>query len=276
VVQCHNPAEPLSNQGFSLAPLNPIAVDNFAPDAVMTLLPEVPQSSGSELPRHVAIIMDGNRRWAKAKRLPAIEGHRRGIVALRHITRAASDLGIPLLTVYGFSTENWKRDKTEISLLLDLCVFFAQSEFAELNRNNVRVKVIGQYQALPRASRDALEGLMEKTARNDGLQLNLAVNYSARAELRIAIESVARDVSAGRLDPDKIDEAVVASYLSTADMPDPDLLIRPGGESRLSNFLLYQLADAEMYLTDTLWPDFDSEQFSRALAAYAARSRGEG
>jgi undecaprenyl diphosphate synthase len=223
------------------------------------------------LPQHVAIIMDGNRRWAKAHRLPAIEGHRRGIVALRHVTRAASDLGIPHLTVYGFSTENWKRDKTEISLLLDLCVYFAQSEFAELDRNNVCVKVIGQYQALPRASRDALDRLMAKTADNDGLQLHLAVNYSARAELRLAVERLARDVSAGLLDPAEIDEPVVASYLSTSDMPDPDLLIRPGGESRLSNFLLYQLADAEMYLTETLWPDFDREHFARALAAYAAR-----
>jgi undecaprenyl diphosphate synthase len=234
-----------------------------------------PASQERDLPHHVAIIMDGNRRWAKAKRLPAIEGHRRGIVALRHVTRAASDLGIPLLTVYGFSTENWKRDKTEISLLLDLCVFFAQSEFAELNRNNVRVRVIGQYRALPGASRDALDGLMEKTAGNTGLQLNLAVNYSARAELRIAIENVARDVSAGKLDPDEIDERVVGSYLSTASMPDPDLLIRPGGESRLSNFLLYQLADAEMYLTDTLWPDFDAGQFARALEAFRLRPRGE-
>jgi len=223
------------------------------------------------LPQHVAIIMDGNRRWAKARRLPAIEGHRRGIVALRHVTRAASDLGIPLLTVYGFSTENWKRDKTEISLLLDLCVYFAQSELAELDRNDVRVKVIGQYQALPRASREALDRLMVKTANNGGLQLNLAVNYSARAELRMAVERLARDVAQGRLDPESIDEPVVASYLSTADMPDPDLLIRPGGESRLSNFLLYQLADAEMYVTDTLWPDFDREHFARALAAFAER-----
>jgi len=226
------------------------------------------------LPRHVAIIMDGNRRWAKARRLPAIEGHRRGIVALRHVTRAASDLRIPMLTVYGFSTENWKRDSTEISLLLDLCVFFAQSEVAELDRNNVRVRVIGQYRALPPASRDALDRLMDKTADNDGLQLNLAVNYSARAELRIAIENVARDVSEGRLDPAAIDETVVASYLSTASMPDPDLLIRPGGESRLSNFLLYQLAEAELYLTETLWPDFDRDHFVRALEAYQARAQG--
>ncbi len=223
------------------------------------------------LPRHVAIIMDGNRRWAKARRLPAIEGHRRGIVALRHVTRAASDLGIPMLTVYGFSTENWKRDKTEISLLLDLCVYFAQSELAELDRNDVRVKVIGQYQALPRASREALDRLMANTADNGGLQLNLAVNYSARAELRLAVERLARDVSAGRLDPEAIDEPTVASYLSTSEMPDPDLLIRPGGESRLSNFLLYQLADAEMYLTETLWPDFGRDQFALALAAYAER-----
>jgi undecaprenyl diphosphate synthase len=223
------------------------------------------------VPQHVAIIMDGNRRWAKARRLPAIEGHRRGIVALRHVTRAASDLGIPLLTVYGFSTENWKRDKTEISLLLDLCVYFAQSELAELDRNDVRVKVIGQYQALPRASREALDRLVAKTANNGGLQLNLAVNYSARAELRMAVERLARDVAEGRLDPESIDEPVVASYLSTAEMPDPDLLIRPGGESRLSNFLLYQLADAEMYVTDTLWPDFDREHFARALAAFAER-----
>src|SRR3984957_14991693 len=128
------------------------------------------------LPRHVAIIMDGNRRWAKARRLPAIEGHRRGIVALRRVTRAASDLGIPMLTVYGFSTENWKRDSTEISLLLDLCVYFAQTELAELRRNNVRVKVIGHYEQLPAPSRDALDGLMAKTQDCTRLRLNLAVN----------------------------------------------------------------------------------------------------
>lgn len=225
------------------------------------------------VPQHVAIIMDGNRRWAKARRLPGIEGHRRGIVALRHVTRAASDLGIPMLTVYGFSTENWKRDTTEISLLLDLCVYFAQSELAELHRNNVRVRIIGQYRALPRASSDALDDLVAKTAPNTGLELNLAVNYSARSELRLAIEAVARDVSAGTLDPQAIDEGVVASYLSTAAMPDPDLLIRPGGESRLSNFLLYQLADAEIYVTDTFWPDFDREHFARAIAAYRERAR---
>ncbi len=223
------------------------------------------------MPRHVAIIMDGNRRWARAHRLPVAEGHRRGMVALRHITRAASDLGIETLTVYGFSTENWKRDSTEISLLLDLAVYFAQNEFAELHRNNVRVRVIGDYRALPRPSRDALDGLMAKTADNDGLLLNLAVNYSARAELRSAVTRVASDVAAGTLEPEAIDELLVASYLSTAGLPDPDLLIRPGGESRLSNFLLFQLAEAELYLSDTLWPDFQPEHFAQALAAYRSR-----
>ncbi len=223
---------------------------------------EADRASGlapGRLPGHIAIIMDGNRRWAKARRLPAIEGHRRGIVALREVTRAASDFGIPMLTVYGFSTENWKRDKTEISLLLDLCVYFAQTELAELHGNNVKVRVIGQYQLLPRASREALDQLMARTANNTGLALNLAVNYSARAELRVALTELAGD------------ESVIASYLYTASMPDPDLLIRPGGESRLSNFLLYQLADAELYLTDAYWPDFDRAQFARAIEAYRER-----
>jgi undecaprenyl diphosphate synthase len=224
------------------------------------------------VPQHVAIIMDGNRRWAKAHRLPAIEGHRRGIVALRHVTRAASDFSIPMMTVYGFSTENWKRDTTEISLLLDLCVYFARTELDELHRNNVKVRVIGQYQMLPRASREALDHLMERTAANTGLALNLAVNYSARAELRVAVEALARDVRAGTLVPEAIDDKVVASYLSTASMPDPDLLIRPGGESRLSNFMLYQLAEAELYLTDVFWPDFDRTQFVRAIEAFRDRA----
>jgi undecaprenyl diphosphate synthase len=219
--------------------------------------------------------MDGNRRWAKAHRLPTIEGHRRGIVALRHVTRAASDFGIPMMTVYGFSTENWKRDTTEISLLLDLCVYFARTELDELHRNNVKVRVIGQYQMLPRASREALDHLMERTAGNTGLALNLAVNYSARAELRVAVETLARDVRAGSLAPEAIDDAVVASYLSTASMPDPDLLIRPGGESRLSNFMLYQLAEAELYLTDVFWPDFDRAQFVRAIEAFRERAPAE-
>ena len=223
------------------------------------------------LPQHVAIIMDGNRRWARARRLPAIEGHRRGIVALREITRACSDWKIPMLTVYGFSTENWKREATEISLLLDLCVYFAQSELAELCRNDVRVNVIGRYEQLPPASKGALDGLVARTASNRGLILNLAVNYSARSELRDAVARMMRDVQAGTLAPDAIEEETLGDYLTTAGMPDPDLLIRPGGESRLSNFLLYQVAHAELVLRDTYWPDFNRAAFADALAEYARR-----
>lgn len=227
----------------------------------------------ARLPAHIAIIMDGNRRWAKEHGLPSIEGHRRGMVALRRVTRAASDLGIPTLTVYGFSTENWRRDSTEISLLLDLCVYFAQNELAELCRNNVRVNVLGAYRALPPASREALEGLMARTAANTGLLLNLAVNYSARSELERAVAAIARDVAAGRLDAEAIDDALIKSHLYTAGLPDPDILIRPGGEHRLSNFLLYQVAYTELIMTDVYWPDFGKEEFVRALIEFQKRQR---
>ena len=217
--------------------------------------------------------MDGNRRWARARRLPAIEGHRRGIVALREATRVARDFKIPILTVYGFSTENWRRDSKEISLLLDLCIYFAQNELAELQRNNVRVNVIGHYQALPKPSYEALERLVNQTASNNGLILNLAVNYSARTELKDAIAAIARDVANGRLDPEKIDDEAIASYLYTSDMPDPDILIRPGGEHRLSNFLLYQVAYTELYMSDVYWPDFTKDHFQRALIEFQKRQR---
>jgi undecaprenyl diphosphate synthase len=237
------------------------------------LHPPSVELDADKMPAHVAIIMDGNRRWARERRMPAIEGHRRGIVALREVTRAASDWGIPMMTVYGFSTENWKRDSTEISLLLDLCVYFAQSELAELNRNNVRVHVIGRYEQLPAPSRNALDSLMLKTAANTGLVLNLAVNYSGRSEVKDAVQALARDVKAGTLQPDAIDEACVASYLYTANMPDPDMLIRPGGESRLSNFLLYQAAYTELVMTDVFWPDFGRDNFADALAEFQRRQR---
>jgi undecaprenyl diphosphate synthase len=227
----------------------------------------------TKLPKHVAIIMDGNRRWAKHRGMPAIEGHRRGMLALREVTRACSDFGIPILTVYGFSTENWRRDSTEISLLLDLCVYFAQNELIELSRNNVRVNVIGAYRALPAASRDALDRLMERTASNTGLLLNLAVNYSARAELQRAVAQIAADVAAGKLRPDEIDEAKISSYLYTADQPDPDMLIRPGGEHRLSNFLLYQVAYTELVMSEVYWPDFGRDEFVRTLLEFQKRQR---
>jgi undecaprenyl diphosphate synthase len=225
------------------------------------------------IPRHIAIIMDGNRRWAKMRRLPAIEGHRRGIVALRRTTRAASDAGVEVMTVYGFSTENWNRDTREVSLLFDLCVYFARSEVDELRKNNVRVRVIGDWESLPPRPRAALEDLQASTAQNDGLLLNLAVNYSSRAELERAMRAIATGVAAGLIAPDSIDEALIRRYLYTAGLPELDLLIRPGGERRLSNFLLYQAAYAELVLSDVFWPDFSGDDLLHALSEYGQRER---
>ncbi len=227
----------------------------------------------SVLPRHVAIIMDGNRRWAKEHGLPAIEGHRRGMIALRHVTRVASNLGIGVLTVYGFSRENWNRDAREISLLFQLCVHFARNELIELCRNNVRLRVIGEWETLPRAPRTALADLQAKTAHNTGLLLNLAVNYSSHAELQRAVRTIAREVAEGKVTPEAIDGARIAAYLYTANLPDLDLLIRPGGEQRLSNFMLYQAAYAELVMTDVYWPDFSEDDFLRALSEFQRRER---
>jgi undecaprenyl diphosphate synthase len=225
------------------------------------------------LPRHIAIIMDGNRRWARRHTLPAIEGHRRGMVALRRVTRAASDLGIDVLTVYGFSTENWNRDAREISLLFELCVHFARGELIELRRNNVRVRVIGDWESLPQAPRLALADLQNQTAANTGLLLNLAVNYSSHAELARAVTAIAHDVAGGRIAPEAINETVIGRYLYTAGLPELDLLIRPGGEHRLSNFLLYQAAYAELVMTDVYWPDFSKDDLVRALIVFQQRER---
>jgi len=236
-------------------------------------LHSAPAVAANSVPRHVAIIMDGNRRWAKAHGMPAIEGHRRGMVALRRVTRAASDLGVEALTVYGFSTENWNRNAGEISLLMELCVYFARNELAELRRNNVRVRVIGEWEALPPAPREALAEMQRSTAQNTGLILNLAINYSSRSELERAVRRVARDVAAGELSPEAIDEELIGRYLYTADLPELDLLIRPGGERRLSNFLLYQAAYAELVMTDVQWPDFGKNELVAAFDEFARRER---
>jgi undecaprenyl diphosphate synthase len=230
-------------------------------------------AAGEIVPRHVAIIMDGNRRWARANGLPALEGHRRGIIALRNVTRVASDLGVQIVTVYGFSTENWRRDSKEIAFLFDLCVYFARTELAELQRNNVRVRVIGDWQALPDRSRRALRHLQTATAANAGLVLNLAVNYSSRSELERAVRAIANDVASGALAPERIDDELISSYLYTAGVPDPDLLIRPGGEQRLSNFLLYQAAYTELVMSDVFWPDFSGDHFAQAVREFSRRQR---
>lgn len=235
--------------------------------------PDVAALLEEALPKHVAIIMDGNRRWAREHGLPAIEGHRRGIASLREAVRACSEFGIPVLTVYGFSEENWKRSWAEVSALFDLCCVFARRELDGLRRENVRVRVIGRWEELPPAPRRALSDLIEGTAANTGTTLNLAVNYSARIELRDAARALAEDVRSGVLTPEAIDDGTLDSYLYTSGIPDPDLLIRPGGEFRLSNFLLYQMAYTELFVTDVCWPEFTRAQFVLALAAYQSRQR---
>jgi undecaprenyl diphosphate synthase len=225
------------------------------------------------IPVHVAVIMDGNRRWARERGLPVVEGYRRGIASLRELTRSCRDYGVGVLTAYGFSTENWKRDADEVSLLFDVCCAFARNEATGLRRDGVRVRTLGRIDALPRAPREALEHLVATTRDCTDVTLNLAVNYSGRSELLEVVRAMARDVRSGRLEPETIDAAAIESRLYTAGMPDPDLLIRPGGEYRVSNFLLYQLAYTELWVSDVHWPDFDRSHFEAALVAYQQRQR---
>ena len=229
--------------------------------------------AAAPIPSHVAVIMDGNRRWARERGLPVAEGYRRGIGSLRELTRACRDYGVRLLTAYGFSTENWKRDAGEVSLLFDLCCAFAVTEAAGLRKDGVRVRVLGDVSALPRAPREALATLVEQTERCRSITLNLAVNYSGRSEMLEAVKALARDVRAGRIDPEAIDQTAFERRLYTAGQPDPDLLIRPGGEHRISNFLLYQLAYTELWVSDVHWPDFDRAHFEAALVDYQSRHR---
>ncbi|HEV8022235.1 MAG TPA: polyprenyl diphosphate synthase [Candidatus Lustribacter sp.] len=224
-------------------------------------------------PRHVAVIMDGNRRWAAANGLPQIEGHRRGMLTLRRIVVAAAKAGIEVLTVYAFSEENWGRSSAEVGTLMDLGATFARREADAFAREGVRVRVIGRRDRVPIALREALTMLETRTADGGTMTLNLAVDYGARTELAAAVRTLAHDVVAGRMMPDDIDEDAIAGRLSTAGMPDPDLLIRTGGDLRLSNFLLYQCAYTELWSTTVPWPQFDARAFSGALASYAQRQR---
>jgi undecaprenyl diphosphate synthase len=227
----------------------------------------------ADAPRHVAIIMDGNRRWARARGLTAVEGHRAGAEALRATARAAADAGIEILTVYAFSEENWRREASEVGLLMDLVRHFALREAKALRAENVRVRALGRIEALPAATRAAVETLVRETAGCDGLLLNLALNYGARSELCDAIKALAEDVRDGRLGLEAIDDDILGNYLYTAGLPDPDLLIRTGGELRVSNFLLYQIAYTELWSTPEPWPSFDAALLDCALADFAGRQR---
>jgi len=225
------------------------------------------------LPRHVAVIMDGNGRWAKQHKVKVALGHRTGTETLREIIRNTSDLGIQALSLYAFSTENWARPQAEVDALMQLILDFFQSEIDELNEKNVRITILGDKEGLPPRQRDALKEAERRTLRNTGLRLNIAINYGARAEAVRAARLLAQDVAAGRLAPEQIDEQALADRLYTAGLPDVDLLIRTSGEMRLSNFLLFQCAYAEFVFPSVLWPDFDLKQYHECIAQFQARKR---
>ena len=225
------------------------------------------------IPQHVALILDGNGRWAKKRGLPRTMGHKEGCVTVEKTVEIAARMGIRYLTVYGFSTENWKRSSDEVGALMQLFRFYMVRLLKIASANNVRVKMIGDR---TRFDRDIIEGinrLESETKDNTGLTFVIAVNYGGRDEIRRAAKRLAHDCAAGKVDADQIDEATFASYLDTADMPDPDLLIRPGGEQRISNFLLWQCAYSEFYFTDVLWPDFTGAELDKAIAEYRRRDR---
>jgi undecaprenyl diphosphate synthase len=227
------------------------------------------------LPQHIAVIMDGNGRWAKKRRLPRIAGHRAGIKAVRQSVEACARLGVPYLTLYAFSVENWKRPESEVKTLMDLLCEYLRKEVDELNRQNIRLGVIGRIQELSaRVQREIAKALRETSA-NTGMLLTFALNYGARTELTDAIRALAERVQRDG-DGFVIDEAAVSAHLYTRDMPDPDLLIRSSGEMRISNFLLWQIAYAEIWVTETLWPDFTQLDVFRAILEYQGRERRYG
>ena len=227
-------------------------------------------------PAHVAIIMDGNGRWAKARALPRIAGHRRGADAVRRTVEAAIEIGISYLTLYGFSSENWKRPAGEVDDLMGLLRHYLRAEIAELHRNGVRVRIIGDRTRLANDIITLIDNAETLTRGNGRLNLAVALSYGGRAEISAAAREIAKDVQAGRLDPDAIDENLFSPYLLTADMPDPDLVIRTSGEQRLSNFLLWQTAYSELVFTSTLWPDFGKADLERAVGDYHGRERRYG
>ena len=232
--------------------------------------------SADKIPRHIAVIMDGNGRWARERGLPRIEGHRRGSESVRSCTAACMEAGVSFLTMYAFSKENWQRPPDEVKSLMSLLDRFLAERTAEIMERNIRLRAIGHLDDLPEKTRRRLDTAMEKSAGNTALTLTLALSYGARTELADAARAIAREVRAGTLDPDTIGEATVSSHLYTADLPDPDLLIRTSGEMRISNFLLWQISYAEIVVTPKLWPEFGQEDLFAAIREYAGRHRRYG
>jgi len=227
----------------------------------------------ASLPTHVAIIMDGNGRWAKQRSLPRVEGHRNGAESVRAVVRAAGEVGIKYLTLYAFSVENWSRPKEEVDTLMKYLARYLKSEAPELQKNNVRLEIIGQIYRLPEPVQEQLTKTIHTLSRNNGLTLVLALSYGSRTEMVDAVRSIATKVQQRKLDPAEINEQTISQHLYTKNIPDPDLLIRTSGEMRLSNFLLWQISYAELVVTPTLWPDFRKKDFFEALEEFTRRHR---
>lgn len=229
------------------------------------------------IPKHIAIIMDGNGRWAQNRRLPRVAGHKEGMETVKKITKHASQLGVKVLTLYAFSTENWKRPADEVNFLMQLPVDFFDTFVPELIEENVKVEVMGYQEYLPEQTQDAIKRAKEQTKDNTGLILNFALNYGGRSEIVTAVQAIATEVNAGTLKPETISEEILAQHLMTNILPvglqDPELMIRTSGEERISNFLLWQLAYSELFFTDALWPDFTGELLEAAIASYQNRDR---
>jgi len=226
-----------------------------------------------QIPQHIAIIMDGNGRWAKKRALPRVAGHHEGVNSVRDIVEACGQLGVKYLTLYTFSTENWRRPKEEVSILMRLLLSSLRDECDNLHKNNVRLKTIGDFASLPAEVQDEFLDAIELTKNNTGLTLILALSYSGRWDLNTAMRKIAEKVKAGKLQPEMITDETISDHLSTQGIPDPDLLIRTSGELRISNFLLWQLAYSEMYVTDIFWPDFRRKQLYEAIESYQNRER---
>lgn len=235
-----------------------------------------PEIELDKVPAHVAIIMDGNGRWAKQRGLPRVAGHHSGMKNVKKITMAANEIGVKVLTMYAFSTENWKRPKEEVEFLMKLPQEFFPLEIEELIENNVRIRMTGWREGLPDYTLNAIEGAIERTKNNTGLILNFALNYGGRKEMIAGVQDMIRDVQSGKLQTEELDETRFSSYMLTSDLPDPDLLIRTSGELRLSNFLLWQLAYSELWFTDAYWPEFTESLFLQAIAEYQRRGRRYG
>lgn len=227
-------------------------------------------------PRHVAIIMDGNGRWAKKRGLPRVQGHRAGVTALRGIIKYARQIELKYLTLYAFSTENWKRPRMEIQNLMDLLVEFIHREIDELRDNNIKIRVLGDITVLNDTVKREIKSAVAQTSQNDGLILNVAINYGGRDEILRAVKNIVNDVNGGKVTTKDINEDLFESYLYTDGIPHPDLVIRPSGELRISNFLLWQIAYSEFWFSDCFWPDFNAKLFRQALEDYATRERRYG